>query len=259
MTSLLTTSSSIPRLTTPTEKADWLAREALPRSTRFPEFVPESRWPRIAKPWPIRSLTRKCSAAEVPLKIRSSGRYCYTKTWSTPTLCDFTIFSVMVSRRHSFYYYYLFSHECMGNWAYAAHASHNLIHEASDEVSETKVCKIKCDIHLLTKGVGLMSFVKEAVVVLCLMGSFKMTIGPSLLFLRIYPSRSNVVSHIFFSFYLASLTWKYSSNSWKGLTFWFWLFEKITAPCKIMYQEIITSASAYVSNKEAHKLPYDDH
>ena len=160
--------------------------------------MPESRWPRIAKPWPIRSLTRKCSAAEVPLKIRSSGRYCYTKTWSTPTLCDFTIFSVMVSRRHSFYYYYLFSHECMGNWAYAAHASHNLIHEASDEVSETKVCKIKCDIHLLTKGVGLMSFVKEAVIVLGLMGSFKMTIGPSLLFLRIYPSRSNVGSHIFF-------------------------------------------------------------
>ena len=43
-----------------------------------------------------------------------------------------------------------------------------------------------------------MSFVKEAVVVLSLMGSFKMTIGPSLYFLRIYPSRSNVVSHIFF-------------------------------------------------------------
>lgn len=88
----------------------------------------------------------------------------------------------------------------MNAWAIAAHASHNLIHEASDEVSETKVCKIKCDIHLLTKGVGLMSFVKEAVVVLCLMGSFKMTIGPSLPFLRIYPSRSNVVSHIFFFF-----------------------------------------------------------
>ena len=206
MTSLLTTSSSIPRLTTPTEKADWLAKEDSPRSTRFPEFVPESRWPRIAKPWPIKSLTRKCSAAEVPLKIRSSGRYCYTKTWSTPTLCDFTIFSVMVSRhRRSFCYYYLFSHECMGNWAYAAHASHNLIHEASDEVSETKVCKIKCDIHLLTKGVGLMSFVKEAVIVLCLMGSFKMTIGPSLLFLRIYPSRSNVVSHIFFFLFILLL------------------------------------------------------